>query len=713
MGIVATARRAALSALGVSRALTAPIYRFSSFRQGITGTSQQPAPSLLLRDGFAGVQATAARAIAARLSDLEFVVQNRVRGEDGVRKWEDDPDHPLLDVLDRPNPYLSRNQMLKLTSYWLTQTGSAYWLIVTNGAGATREFWPMSPANVETLSDDVMPISGYVFHGQGGETRYGLDEVVHMFDPDPDDPFKGVGVVGPQARDFDSNQFAGETMRSHFQNDATPKLVLTAKDDADVADQGQREAFWADWQNRYNRRGGDNQGVPAFLPNGFGVHELGGLSDIDSIRAYLEYGRDSLLMANGVPRSILGDVVDANRAAADTNRLVFDRHTIKPQTRLISDALTHQVVSIEYGRDTRVTFEKFIDEDAELRLREEAQDLTTKVRSINQVRSDRGLEPTEWGDAPVGSFGDQPYQPDDFSLDDDDPTSTAPISELDALDDPVDAARSSRVLHPRVLSRFTPEAQWARLMQSESAFVPKMTKAARQAFAGQKALAIKALRATENVADVTVRSHSRSDWIDELFDDVEFGRLFETLVTPISLEVYQKSGQNVLAGLEVRPTLSFDAIAISEVRKQGANLVTYTNETTKKRLRAAIQIGIRLGESEEALATRIRGVFNKASKSRARTIARTEVGWATSTGQLAGYVDSNIVTLKRWNTALDSDVRDTHEIDGQTVRVDESFTLGDGEQAQAPRVSSEGGRLSAHNAINCRCFATPVLEGVG
>ena len=125
----------------------------------------------------------------------------------------------------------------------------------------------MSPANVETLSDDVMPISGYVFHGQGGETRYGLDEVVHMFDPDPDDPFKGVGVVGPQARDFDSNQFAGETMRSHFQNDATPKLVLTAKDDADVADQGQREAFWADWQNRYNRRGGDNQGVPAFLPN--------------------------------------------------------------------------------------------------------------------------------------------------------------------------------------------------------------------------------------------------------------------------------------------------------------------------------------------------------------------------------------------------------------------------------------------------------------
>lgn len=700
------ARRLALSALGVSRALTAPIYHFGTHRQGITSTTNQPEPGRLMREGFAGVQATAARAIGARLSDLEFIIEERLKAEDGAFKWELAPVHPLLDVLDRPNPYLSRRQMLKLTSYWLTQAGEAYWLIVTNGAGATREFWPMSPAQVEKLSDDLVPISGYVFHGEQGETRYGVDEVVHIFDPDPDDPFRGVGVVGPQARDFDSNTFAGDTMRSHFKNDATPKLVLTAKEDADVAGKAQRDAFHADWQNRYNRRGGENVGVPAFLPNGYGVHELGGLGDIDSIRSFLEYGRDTLLMANGVPRSILGDVVDANRAAADTNRLVFDRHTIKPLTGLIADALTHQVAVPEYGRDVRVAFESFIDEDAELQLAQEAQDVSLKVRSINQVRADRGEEPVEWGELPVGSFGDVPYDPESFEPDDQ--------AEDEPDDEPDEGDRSrSRGLHPRVLSRFTPEAQWARLEQSEAAFIPTMTRAARQAFAGQKRLALEALRAVADLEGDTARAYSRADWIDELFEGVEFGRLFDTLVTPISLEVYTKAGTNVLADLEVRPTLSFDIKAIEAVRENGVDLVTLINATTKKRLRKAIAKGIELGEGEEELAKRVRGTFNAASKGRARTIARTEVGWATSTGQLAGYKDSKIVTLKRWNTALDQDVRDSHEIDGQIARVDEAFTLGDGEQAQAPRVSADGGRLSAHNGINCRCFSTPVLEGVG
>jgi len=708
------ARRAALSVFGGARALTQPIYRFGAFRQGITGSTQQPGPSVLLSDGFVGVQATAARAIAGRLSDLEFVVQNRVRGPEGVRFWEDDLEHPLLDVLDRPNPYLSRNQMLKLTSYWLTQTGSAYWLIVTNGAGSTREFWPMSPQNIETLSDDLMPISGYVFHGEAGETRYGREEVVHMYDPDPSDPFKGVGVIGPQASNFDATEFAGSTMRGHFKNDATPKLVLQASDDAEVAGKGQREQFWADWQNRYNRRGGENQGVPAFLPNGYKVHELGGLSDIDSVRSFLEYGRDTLLMANGVPRSILGDVVDANRAAADTNRLVFDRHTIKPQTRLIADALSHQVAFPEYGRDTRVAFEQFIDEDADLRLRTEAQDAALKVRSVNQILADRGEKPVTWGDLPVGSFGDVPYDADAFGLEDEDSHQPPPVEiagETDE-DDAARAARASGSFHPRVLSRFTPDACWQRLMQSEAAFIPRMTSAARQAFAAQKGLAIAALRETENVDEETARAFSRGDWIDDLFESLEFGRVFETIMFPVSLEVYQKSAENVLADLEVRPSLSFNDAAVKAVREMGADLVTKTTATTKKRLRNSIGKGLEAGESEEELASRIRKVFNQASKSRARTIARTEVGWATSTGQLAGYIESDVVTLKRWNNARDGDVRDTHEIDGQTARVDEVFILGDGEEAQAPRVSADGGRLSAHNAINCRCFSTPVLEGV-
>ena len=740
--IIERARLAALRALGgekgieqAQRALTEPIYRSGAFRQGISATELQADPGRLLTDGFKSTQATAARAVAGRVSDLAFRLERRERDGQGGRKWADVPEHYLLDVLEQPNALLSRRQLLKLTSYWLTQTGEAFWLIVTNGLGSTRELWPMSPRNIEKISGKLSPVEAFVFHGQGGETRYGLDEVVWIFDPDPSDPFAGVGVIGPQAIQFDGALFASQTMREHFKNDAAPKIVLQAEGEATAPNPDQRAAFWADWQNRYNRRGGEQLGVPAFLPSGFSAKELGSGMNLDEIRAYLEFQRDGLLMANGVPRSILGDVVDANRAAADTNRLVFDRHTVSPQTGLICDALTHQLARIELGKDWRICFEQFVDEDLEARLAEEKQDLELKVRSINQVLLDRGKDPVEWGELPVGRFGEIPYEPDGDDGDDDSPViipggGKSPklvdgVSSLDgsepdddddqAADDQAEErgrAVSPRSIPPNIAARLAPEAQFSRLLQAEADFVPRMVRELRRVFATQKAMTLEAAAEAGALGQGAARAWDRSDWVEELFDEGDFSLIFDRLITPISLEVYTKAGENALGDFDIRPSLSFNEAAIEAVRANGADLVTLVNKTTKKKLRTALAKGLKEGEGFEEIASRIRRTFKEASKTRSRTIARTEVGWATTVGQLAGYSDSGVVTLKRWNTALDADVRDSHEIDGQTVREGESFTLGDGEQALGPRVSSTGGRLSARNAINCRCFTTPVLEGV-
>ena len=702
-----------------SRAMTPPIYHMGEYRRGIISTEQQTTPDRLLTDGFSSTQATAARAISSRLSDLEFRIQQEIRESEGTTVWEDIDDHAFLAVLDRPNTLLSRRQMLKLTSYWLSQTGEAFWLAVTNGAGATKEFWPMSPRNIEKLSSDIQPVSGFVFHGEGGEIRYGLEEVVWIFDPDPADPFAGVGIVGPQAREFDASTFASSTMRSHFQHDATPKVVLKADGEALPPDKDQREAFWADWKNRFNRRGGEDMGVPAFLPSGFDVKELVGGGGVGETIQLLEFMRDQLLMANGVPRSVLGDVVDANRAAADTNRLVFDRHTIKPQAGLIADALTQQVVVPEFGAQFRVRFEQFISEDEDLRLREEAQDLTLKVRSINQVRVDRGLDPVDWGDEPIGTFGDQPYTPDDDDKDDDDSGGTVlpfpqPADDEDEEDQDIAAEARvfvARVITPRIAARLTPEAEWSRVMQTDAVFVPRMLSGLRRVFAGQKALTLAALRD----APAAQRSYSRADWLDDLFDIPDFSRLFDTIVTPISVDVYQSAGENALLAVEERPQLLFNELAVKEMREQGAELVTLANATTKRRLRSTISKGIEQGESLADIEGRVRSAYNTISKGRARTIARTEVGFAMSKGQLAGFQQSETTFLKKWNTALDDRVRDQHQaMQSVIVAEDGVFMIPPvgkkpAEGALAPRISATGGRLSAHNGINCRCFDTAVL----
>ena len=108
----------------------------------------------------------------------------------------------------------------------------------------------MSPRNIEKLAGSSSPVTGFVFHGEAGETHYGLEEVVWMFDPDPANPFQGVGVVGPQARDFDSATVASDTVRSHYQNDAITKTVLKATAEATPPTKENRELFYDDWRNR-------------------------------------------------------------------------------------------------------------------------------------------------------------------------------------------------------------------------------------------------------------------------------------------------------------------------------------------------------------------------------------------------------------------------------------------------------------------------------
>ena len=90
---------------------------------------------------------------------------------------------------------------------------------------------------------------------------------------------------------------------------------------------------------------------------------------------------------------------------------------------------------------------------------------------------------------------------------------------------------------------------------------------------------------------------------------------------------------------------------------------------------------------------------------RARAIARTEIGAATQAAQIEGYTQTGVVERQMWNTSLDSDVRDSHTIEGQTVELGGDFVLQDGDIGPSPRSPL----FAVGNRVNCRCFVTPVF----
>lgn len=131
-----------------------------------------------------------------------------------------------------------------------------------------------------------------------------------------------------------------------------------------------------------------------------------------------------------------------------------------------------------------------------------------------------------------------------------------------------------------------------------------------------------------------------------------------------------------------------------------AQQISNISATTKRAVNNAITFGLAQSMSETEIANLISVTVSTLSKSRARTIARTEVHKAANTGALTSALNADFPVVKTWVSVEDSRTRDCHAAaNGQQVPAEETFTVC-GESVMKP------GEGSPRNAINCRCAVT-------
>ncbi len=389
------------------RAATQPIAFHTIQGQSIFpgGLGNQPSKHLLLQESM-GLADAASRTIANRVASLDPQVIVS-RGAGGTLDDEILDDHPLKILLDSPHPDFSRFQLLRITVQHLTTVGEAYWLKVNSDLGVPAELHPIPPTHIDPILERGRIVAYVTRDGEGQRTELARDVVVRFFFPDPEFPWRGEGYLGPSALTADALKFANQHLRRHYQIDATPKMALKADEKATPFTREEKEAFQTLWRDRYHSRFGSSEGAPAILPTGYDLVELAMQTGAD-VTPLLQHWRDEQLMAFGIPRSVLGQVVSGDRSSAETNEWVFDRHTIMPITQLIQDSLTTQLAR-DFDSEIFVRFAGFVSEDKEYELRRERQDLELKVKSINQILQLRGDDPVAWGEIPVGTNRDRPY----------------------------------------------------------------------------------------------------------------------------------------------------------------------------------------------------------------------------------------------------------------------------------------------------------------
>ncbi len=325
-------------------------------------------------------------------------------GEDEVEN------HPLLALLERPNPIMNRVEYFQMIYSQLVMGGNAY-AVKTMVAGRPTELHCLRPDRVRIKSSQTMIPEAYQYYINGRMiTSYPVDmetgdsEVKHFKMFHPLDDYLGLSPVMPAAADIDQHNLSARHNVALLNNGARPSgaLIFDPKDESGMSVQlseSQRQQILTDLELRFS--GEHNAGRAMLLEGDFKYVEMG-LSprEMDFLQLKNMSARD-IALCFGVPGQLVGIPDSQTYANMSEARLALYEETIIPLMRRIESDL-NEWFRRDYDENITITYDYDQISALSERRRMIYQNVIEAVRegiiSRNEARERLDLAPINGGD---------------------------------------------------------------------------------------------------------------------------------------------------------------------------------------------------------------------------------------------------------------------------------------------------------------------------
>ena len=359
-------------------------------------------------------------------------------------------EHPLIDLLMRPNPLQSYSEFFSSLFGYVLLSGNAYILKTGSDMGAPKELHQLRPdrINIKGSGKPIPEKYEYMVNGRVANTymidqENGFSELKHIKLWNPLDDYYGLSPMSAAAVEVDQFNMSSKHNVNLLQNGARPSgaVIFKPQDDAGFAvnlSESQRQQLITDMNNRFT--GANNAGRPMLLEGDFDWKEMG-LSPKDMDFATLKHmSATDIALCFGVPSQLVGVPDSQTYSNVAEARLALYEETIIPHLRKIASDLNEWLVPLF---DDRLTLEFDIDSIPALseRVRKTYENVTSAVRegimTRNEAREKIGLEPLNGADDlyisanlfPLGDEGvekpENPINEEDLEDYDDDETDKA------------------------------------------------------------------------------------------------------------------------------------------------------------------------------------------------------------------------------------------------------------------------------------------------
>lgn len=321
--------------------------------------------------------AIAVNAVASTAATTTLSVKQMV-GEDE----KDITNHPFEALLSRPNPLMSRYELLEATFAHHALTGNAYWwLNRTNEKQSPAEVWLIPSNKIRPVPDGRMFLRGYMYDpGDGVEIPLEPWEIVHFRRFHPLNTFVGLSPIESLAT-VATGDMAMQKWNTNFFDADNAKLpgALAFADPVNDAD-------WERMKEDIKRQHGGTKRNMMMLRNaGKGgvqwVSMAMSQKDMEFLSAR-NFNKEEIFatFAPGLASTLAINATEANSTAG---RATFVEMGVWPRLVAVAEKITNDVLPV-YGDNLKAEFDDIRDSDRAMEMAE--QEAFSRVHTIDEVR---------------------------------------------------------------------------------------------------------------------------------------------------------------------------------------------------------------------------------------------------------------------------------------------------------------------------------------
>ena len=635
------------------------------------------------------------------------------------------PESELSQLLARPNRHYSWEELAENLAVYYNLMGEAYvYALRRNLSTPPEALYALRPDHVVHLYKDG-ELAGYEYIPAGATVGFPIlpEDMLHWALPNPGDVFEGFGKgfspVFPVARSIDVDNDATNFLKEFFANGALPAGVLKFDVPLDDDTVAQAQDRWAEVHGGYKR-----WTEPAVLDSG-GSYQRIGLSIQELDMAALDARSESrVTMVLGVPLNLIESrpsLTQGTYSNKEQDRRMFWEDTMLAELRKLQREwqwlLNGDYGTVRYDFSAVPALESARREGA-------AQYLSAYMQSAvttDELRAAMGLPPDPRGPLflyPLGAQLIPAFEPD---------ATTAESQGEDATaqdEDREDAKSLKKKALAATLSTEQKALLWKRIDATARAYEDDAARAARKAFERDH----RAIRAILDGGQKSAYQQKASvAWQMLLLEVQDYLKMagkdnWRKELLPVMEAVIGAQGEHLSAtfgmAFNVRNLLAEDWFRQYELTFTDPITAT-TEETLSRMFEQAMAEGWSIPDMEKSLDTLFTqwaygGVADPQDRYfaeqrlppyRTETVARTETMRASNAGGFQLYKDWG-VQKKEWLATGDNRTRDSHAAaNGQTVNIDEPFTIGG-----VPMMYPGDPSAPIHEFANCRCTTVPVFE---